>query len=120
MLNLNNTPSYLVSKFINKLLTDKCENYGYDYKNFKRISAQRCAARKALRNLVSWHGYEAVISQLSNEERVQIEACKFTDKETKVVTEGQTITYIVGQSSNEEITNLMRRLVKGPKAKWVK
>lgn len=94
-----------VSTFVKELLNSKCSNYGYDYKDFKRISSQRSKARKEFLNFASWNMSTLI-------ERVQIES------RVQTGINGE-LHYIVGQSANEEITNLMRRLV-NPKAKWAK
>lgn len=87
---------------VSLLLADRCSNYGYDWRAFRRISNQRSRARKAVRyshvRELNWGA-----SFLS---RVQI--CART---------GQ-VHYVVGQSANEEITNALRQL-KNPSAKWV-
>lgn len=94
-----------VSVFVKSLLTSRTSNYGYDYRDFKRISSQRSKARKELEYFF-YYNPATVLERLSQESRVQLDA---SDK----------LSYVAGQSGNEEITNLMRRLV-NPKAKWVK
>jgi hypothetical protein len=106
--------------FAKELITQRCENYGYDYKVFQRISRQRSDARKAFQHFFHFNP-ETVIQRLANEYRVSLESCKITEtlsSGSKIVKEEMRLTYTVGQSNNEEITNLLRRLV-NPKAKWV-
>lgn len=95
------TPAEQVAA-LNYLLADRCANYGYDWKAFRRISAQRSAARKA-----AWHASMLHWDCLSD--RLQAET--LPDGSIRVE-------YVVGQSSNEEITNALRRLV-NPEARWV-
>jgi len=72
------------------LLKLRTHNYGYDYRNFKRISNQRSRARKAVRehkSPLNWFG-TSLSSRL----------------------DWQSIDYTVGQSQNEEVTNLLMQL----------
>jgi hypothetical protein len=110
-----------VSIFAKELLTQKCSNYGYDYKGFKRVSSQRSKARKEFENFF-YYNPATVLDRLQNESRVSLENCKIVEKlsnGSESVRMEMRLSYAVGQSQNEEITNLMRRLV-NPKAKWVK
>ena len=106
MTNLNNVTNSQIASFVKELITQRCSNYGYDYKAFNRISSQRSKARKALLNQVGSHGFESIKDNLIKESRIQLVK--------------EELDYIVGQSQNEEVTNLMRRLVKGSSVKWVK
>jgi hypothetical protein len=119
MTNLNNVTNTQIASFVKSLLLQKCSNYGYDYKDFKRISSQRSKERKALLNQVNSHGFESIKANLIQESRVQLLNTKIVDG-NRIPTFEMALHYIVGQSQNEEITNLMRRLVKGSSAKWVK
>lgn len=90
------------------LLSDRCSNYGYDWQMFRRICSQRTRARKAARRFLEcaydlhWH---AIGSRL-------------TCEQNPAAPGGYHVDYVVGQSSNEEITNVLRRLV-NPEARWV-
>jgi hypothetical protein len=108
----------MLNAFTSELLTARCNNYGYDYRDFKRISSQRSKARKALLNQVSSFGFESIKANLVQEARIQFMRFKIIDG-NKIPTFERGICYMVGQSSNEEITNLMRRLVNS-QSKWVK
>ena len=106
--------------FAKELTTQRCSNYGYDYKTFKRISSQRSKARKEFQHFFHLNP-ETVMQRLSDERRVSLENCKITETLSNgsvIVKEEVRLTYTVGQSNNEEITNLMRRLV-NPQAKWL-
>lgn len=118
MTSLNHT---IVASFIKSLLNNKCSNYGYDYKDFKRISSQRSKARKEL-EVFYYYNPTTVLERLSQESRLSIEDTEVIvslQDGSKILSIEPRAHYNVGQSSNEEITNLMRRLV-NPKAKWVK
>jgi hypothetical protein len=93
----------MLNDFTSSLLANRCDNYGYIWKDFRRISNQRSKARTEFRSFVKYFT-GTLIERIEQESRIQLENGK--------------LTYIVGQSSNEEITNLMRRLV-NPKDKWV-
>jgi hypothetical protein len=106
--------------FAKELVTQRCENYGYDWKAFQKISRQRSDARKAFQHFFHFNP-ETVMQRLANEHRVSLENCKITEtlsNGSNIVKEEMRLTYTVGQSNNEEITNLMRRLV-NPQAKWL-
>ena len=78
------------------LLSERLENYGYDYKSWNRLKNQRYRAKAILKvadtRLLHWgntsHRFEVNFDDFS-------------------------IRYNVCQSSNEEITNLMRTLIYG-------
>jgi hypothetical protein len=78
------------------LLTERLENYGYDYKSWNRLKNQRYRAKATLKvantRLLHW---------------------KDLSHRLKVNLDDFSIRYIVGQSNNEEITNLMRTLIYG-------
>jgi hypothetical protein len=98
--------------FIAYLLADRLENYGYDWKDFRRLSNQRARARLALRQVTGHFAGHCWVDSLAWEQcssRLMLESHNGRPC---------AITYIVGQSGNEELTNLMRRLV-NPKAGWV-
>lgn len=91
------------------LMKDRTANYGYDHRCFRRVSNQRSRARQAVKVLtengryperLNWHavGDRLTFSQNPNNGRWSAH-------------------YVVGQSQNEEITNLLRRLV-NPDASW--
>ena len=72
------------------LLKLRTHNYGYDYRDFRRISNQRSRARKAVRECerpLDWFG-TSLSSRL----------------------DWQNTGYTAGQSQNEEITNLLMQL----------
>lgn len=79
-------------KILESLLRDRLENYGYDRTSWRRIQAQRCRAKQALRPYL---GCPLSLHWESCSSRLNL----------------QTGEYVVGQSSNEEITNVLRRLV---------
>jgi hypothetical protein len=118
MTNLNNVTNSEIASFVKSLLLERCSNYGYDYRDFKRISSQRSKARKALLNQVNSFGFESIKANLVQESRIQFMRFKVIDG-SNIPTYDRGIHYIVGQSQNEEITNLMIRLVKGSSAKWL-
>jgi hypothetical protein len=102
----NNITTSHVLVLVKDLLSEKCSNYGYDYKDFKRISSQRSKARKNFLDFATWN-IATLTERVRHENRIQQS------------TSDGSLYYVVGQSANEEITNLMRRLV-NPKARWVK
>jgi len=80
------------------LLKLRTHNYGYDSRNFRRIVYQRARARKAVRECerrLDWSG-ASLSSRL----------------------DWQSIDYTVGQSQNEEITNLLMQLT-GYEGEWL-
>lgn len=83
------------------LLADRCENYGYDYQAFYRVCSQRYRAKRALRMHLAAGG-ELHWDRAPLAHRIDWESMQ----------------YVVGQSSNEEVTNLLRQL-RNPNAKWV-
>jgi hypothetical protein len=110
-----------VSAFVKKLVSEKCSNYGYDYKDFKRVSSQRSKARQEFMHFATYN-MGTLIERISSEPRIQLEDVQVTrisESGLKIVSIEPRLVYVVGQSQNEEITNLMRRLV-NPKAKWLK
>ena len=88
-------------EMLNYLLADRCENYGYDWKMFRNVSQQRYRARKAMRPYMGC-----------------VESLKWDSAALAHRLNWDTMDYTVGQSSNEEITNLLRQLV-NPNAQWV-
>lgn len=92
-------------KIVKFLTGDRMENYGYSYQDWNRIRSQRQRAKNALWKI----GYGNIPA--ANWSRI------LWDGRLMVTPEGE-VSYTTGQSSNEEITNLMRRLV-NPNAKWV-
>lgn len=102
------------SAIIKHLLADRCENYGYDWKMFRRISNQRSRARRAVRRICNddfspeGFGLNHGLQWFALTDRV---VCKHTEK-------GIAVHYVAGQSPNEEITNVLRALV-NPSARWV-
>ena len=87
-------------QMLDYLLSDRCSNYGYDYRMFRRISNQRYRARLAIRK------QGGVASEAWDKAPLSYRL------------DWDTMSYTVGQSSNEEITNLLRQLV-NPNASWV-
>ena len=85
------------------LLNQRMTDYGYSATDWNRIRAQRTRARKAM-SLATLKG--SVNLAWGCSERFMV---RFSD--------GQ-FDYQVGQSENEELTNLMRRLV-NPTAGWM-
>lgn len=80
-------------QIVDYLIADRMSNYGYDWKTFQKMSAQRSKLRKILRL--------ADINKL-NCDNLSLNRFQFKDGE---------VDYIVGQSSNEEITHRMQQLV---------
>ena len=78
------------------LLTEKLENYGYDYQSWNRLKNQRYRAKATLKaaNTALLHWRDA-------------------SHRFKVNLDDFSIRYIIGHSNNEEITNLMRTLIYG-------
>lgn len=86
------------AQMLEYLLANRCSNYGYDWRMFRRISNQRSRARRAIRHFTGDLAWDvAPLSYRLNWDRTS---------------------YTVGQSSNEEITNLLRQLV-DPNAGWL-
>jgi hypothetical protein len=90
-----------VNACVEMLLKRKTHNYGYDPKDYGRIKRQRLSARNAVR-YIHMSGVSAERLEQAGGVRLDIANC----------------TYTVGQSENEEITNLLRRIV-DPEAKWL-
>ncbi len=85
------------------LLQSRLENYGYEYKAFRRLQGQRQAAKRAVRLAAAELGAENLAwDKAPLAHRIDWE----------------NLSYTVGQSSNEEVTNLLRQLV-NPEARWV-
>lgn len=99
-----------VKEAIFKLLFNaRLSNYGYGYTAWNRISKQRQRAKAATVRLgyANWTA-ENVAWALRNGRLI-----------VKVEDDGtHKAEYIVGQSENEEFTNLLRRLI-NPAANWV-
>lgn len=78
------------------LLSERLENYGYDYKSWNRLKNKRYRVKALLKvadnRLLHW-------KDLSDRLEVNLD--------------DYSIRYIVGQSNNEEITNLMSTLIYG-------
>lgn len=89
------------TEMLSYILADRTSNYGYDWKAFRRIVRQRSNARKAL---ASWQDCP--------------ETLNWNEADPSGRIDWQKMHYVVGQSSNEEITNLLRRLV-NPEAAWL-
>lgn len=107
-----------VSAFVKQLLAQKCSNYGYDHKDFKRVSSQRSKARSEFLHFANYN-MGTLIERVSSEPRIQLEDVQVTrvsESGLKIASVESRLVYVVGQSQNEEVTNLMRRLV-NPKAK---
>ena len=87
---------------INYLLADRMSNYGYDYQSWNRLRNQRANVKSLLRRLsidaLNWGniGYSRWVIESYTDEKVEL-------------------SYIVGQSSNEEITNIMKALCDYPR-----
>lgn len=87
------------------LIESKMSNYGYSRTDYSRVSAQRQRAKIKLYQ----KGYSNIkIENFIQNDRVEI----FVDSYGLYYAD-----YITGQSNNEEITNVIRRLVK-PNAVW--
>lgn len=91
------------------LMRDRCSNYGYDHTAWRRISNQRSRARLAVRILTENGKHPERLNWHAAGDRLTFERHPHTGL--------WSCHYVVGQSSNEEITNLLRRLV-NPEAKW--
>ncbi len=86
------------AEMLQYLLSDRCANYGYDWAMFRNVCQQRYRAKQGIKNAknpLQWD--KAPLAHRLN---------------------WDTMDYTVGQSSNEEITNLLRQLV-NPNAQWV-
>lgn len=87
------------------LIESRMSNYGYSRTDYSRISAQRQRAKIKLYQT----GYSNIkIENFLQNNRVEI----FVDSYGLYYAD-----YVTGQSNNEEITNVIRRLVK-PNAVW--
>lgn len=85
----------------NYLLADRLQNYGYSAKDFRRIQAQRQRVKARFR-------------------RYKVGLAERAEGESRLsYTEEHGWEYTVGQSANEEITNLMARLCEYPGKKWL-
>jgi hypothetical protein len=92
-------------KMLRALMRDRLENYGYDYRAWRRLQAQRQRAKQSV---------QAVSFDLD-----QVDwATAFERAPLGNRVDWERGSYVVGQSSNEEITNLLRQLV-NPSSKWV-
>lgn len=78
------------------LLADRCENYGYDWKDYRRIIAQRGRARAAAQR-IACYGHV-------------IDALRWDDVGSRLTIDDKRPEYCVGQSQNEEITGVLRVL----------
>lgn len=91
---------------IHYLFSYTMTNYGYDVTSWSRIIAQRSRAKAQVSTLLL-KDKEELMANINNEwmtnSRLSIVNGKFN--------------YTVGQSANEEITNIIRRLA-NPSAKW--
>lgn len=92
-----------VSAILSLARVMSCENYGYEWKDYRRIVSQRSRALKAFRFAAS-----VGAAHLDYDAKGRLTWSS----------DGTSCDYVVGQSSNEEITNLLRRLV-NPESKWV-
>ena len=87
------------------LIESRMSNYGYSRTDYSRISAQRQRAKIKLYQT----GYSNIeIKNFLQNNRVEV----FVDSHGLYYAD-----YVTGQSNNEEITNVIRRLVK-PNAVW--
>lgn len=86
------------STMLDVLLGDRLENCGYDRKDWKRIRDQRSRAQRAIRRFNGDLAWDAapLFGRI----------------------DWDTMSYTAGQSSNEEITNLLRQLI-NPDCNWV-
>ena len=87
-------------QIVDFLLSQRMQSYGYDYTSWQRIKKQRVRAKRALRK--------------SNIHNLKFDT--FNGRLT--IDDNGQVDYVVGQSANEEITNLMRRMV-NPDANYV-
>jgi hypothetical protein len=89
------------SLMLDALLRNRLSNYGYDHRSWRRLVCQRYRARREIRRLAGrgqplhWDG--APLARRIDWARLD---------------------YVVGQSQNEEITNLLRQLA-NPEARWL-
>ena len=96
------------------LLADRLENYGYDWKDFRRLIRQRYEAKKAFKialgglSAKSWNEPFCNIDSLNFDDILGGRLCVYNGMPE----------YITGQSNNEEITNAMRQLV-NRESKWI-
>lgn len=91
------------------LMSARCSDYGYDHTSWRRITNQRSRARIAVRILTENGKYPERLNWHAAGDRLTFERHPHTG--------AWSCDYVVGQSQNEEITNLLRRLV-NPEAKW--
>ena len=80
------------------LLSDRLSNYGYDWPDYRRLIAQRARARAAVRR-ISCYGHAP-------------DALAWDDVGSRLIVDDRRPDYCVGQSSNEEITNVLRTLAR--------
>lgn len=74
-----------------------CENYGYDWKNYRKILSQRTRALAVARKACELG--TADFTACGNSRLIW---CEGTGE----------FSYVVGQSSNEEITNILRQVAR--------
>ena len=79
------------------LLKERMSNYGYDDRDWSRIRGQRRRAKAACCRLVAEGG---------------IRALDWENAGSRLVIGPSGPAYLVGQSANEEITNVFRRLAR--------
>lgn len=94
------------------LLSDRLENYGYDWRDFQRLMRQRYQAKKAFKQAIGYEnklmGSFWCIDGISFDNILGGRLCIYNGNAE----------YITGQSNNEEITNAMRQIV-NRKSKWL-
>jgi len=81
---------------VKMLLADRCENYGYDWPDFRRLIAARSRARKAVALIMATKG---------------VDALDWANAPNRL-TVAETPEYVTGQSQNEEITGCLRVLAR--------
>lgn len=99
--NDNELPQAQKQQIVDYLIADRMSNYGYDWKTFKKMSAQRSRLRAMLRLAdINKENHQSPFGL--NWKNLDLGRFHFKNGE---------VTYIVGQSSNEEITCRMQELV---------
>src|SRR5688500_2121013 len=98
------------------LMRHRLSNYGYEVKDWRRITSQRQRVKRAIRRLLDKCHAKGVPPTLLD--YVLEHKFHWHTLPSRITVHAGVADYVVGQSANEEITNIMRRLL-NPDAEWV-
>ena len=93
-----NFTSEEIKKILDWLLKQRLRNYGYDYRDFKRLSNYASKVRRLIRQFYD----SLIISE-------KVKAGNFMSGRLEI--ENNQVHYTVGQSFNEEYINLMAEIL---------